>query len=54
MPQYVFHCEDCRKDFEQHLHMADMEKPEVACPWCGSKRVVHQVEAFYAVTGKKT
>lgn len=54
MPQYVFVCQDCKKEFEEHLHMTDVDKAEVTCPSCGSKRVTHQVEAFYAVTGRKS
>jgi hypothetical protein len=26
MPQYVFFCQDCNKEFTQILHIADLEK----------------------------
>jgi len=54
MSQYVFHCEDCNKEFTQHLHMSEMEKVELTCPHCGSKRVGQLVSAFSAVTSKKS
>ena len=54
MSQYVFFCEDCKKEFTQHLHIADRDKSDVACPNCGSKHVNQLVSAFSAVTSKKT
>jgi putative FmdB family regulatory protein len=54
MSQYLFHCQDCNKEFTQHLHMADVEKSEVACPHCGSKQVHQLVAAFTAVTSRKS
>jgi putative FmdB family regulatory protein len=54
MSQYVFHCQDCNKEFTQSLHMADVEKSGVACPHCGSTRVHQLVAAFTAVTSKKS
>jgi putative FmdB family regulatory protein len=54
MPQYVFLCEDCHKEFTESLHIADMEKGEVSCPHCGSKRVTQEVVTFSAVTSKKS
>jgi putative FmdB family regulatory protein len=54
MSQYVFLCHDCNKEFTQTSHIADIEKIEVACPHCGSKRVTQAVAAFSAVTSKKS
>jgi putative FmdB family regulatory protein len=54
MPQYVFLCQDCNKQFTQFLHIADLGKAEVACPNCGGKRVTQQVAAFSAMTAKKS
>jgi len=54
MPQYVFLCQDCDKEFIRFLHIADLEKGDVACPHCGGKRVSQQVAAFSAVTSKKS
>lgn len=54
MSEYMFICDDCKKEFTQHLHIADMEKAEVACPGCGSKRVHQLVASFSAVTSKKS
>lgn len=54
MSTYVFLCQDCNKEFTKSLHMADVEKVEVACPDCGSKRVLHAVASFSAVTTRKS
>ncbi|MGB9456916.1 MAG: zinc ribbon domain-containing protein [Bryobacteraceae bacterium] len=54
MPQYVFLCQDCNKEFTRILHIADLEKGGVVCPHCGGKRVTQQVAAFSAVTSKKS
>jgi putative FmdB family regulatory protein len=54
MSQYVFHCEDCNKEFTLHHHIADIERAEVECPHCASKRVHQLVAAFSAVTSKKS
>ena len=54
MSQYVYHCQDCNKEFTQHLHISDLEKAEVKCPHCGSKRVGQLVSSFSAVTSKKS
>jgi len=54
MPYYVFLCQDCRKEFTQALHIADLDKGLAVCPHCGSKRVSQQAAAFSAVTSKKS
>ena len=54
MPQYVFLCQDCNKEFTEFLHIADLEKGGIACPNCGSQRVCQQVASFSAVTWKKS
>lgn len=54
MSQYVFHCQDCNKEFTQTLHMAEVEKVHLTCPHCGSKKVHQLVSAFSAVTSKKS
>ena len=54
MSQYVFHCQDCNKEFTQTLHIAELEKGGVACPLCGGKRVTQVVTAFSAVTSRKS
>jgi len=54
MSQYLFHCQDCNKEFTQMLHMADVDRANVTCPHCGSKRVHQLVTAFSAVTTKKS
>jgi len=54
MSNYVFLCQDCKKEFTQTLHIAELEKGGVTCPHCGSKRVTQEVAAFSAVTSKKS
>jgi len=54
MSQYVFHCEDCDKEFTQQHHITDIDKTEVKCPHCGGTRVHQLVSAFSAVTSKKS
>ena len=54
MPHYVFRCEDCKKEFETILHIDDLDKGNVQCPHCGSKKVQQQLAAFAAVTSKKS
>jgi putative FmdB family regulatory protein len=54
MPKYVFLCQDCNKEFNQTLHIAELEKGDVVCPHCGGKRVIQALTAFSAVTSKKS
>ncbi len=54
MPQYEFHCQDCKKRFSVILSLREHEKGGFKCPHCGSKKLQQQWAAFYAVTGKKS
>lgn len=54
MPQYVFLCQDCDKDFTQFLHVADLEKGGIVCPLCGGRHVNQHLVAFAAVTSRKS
>lgn len=54
MPQYVFLCLDCNKEFTKTLHMADLDKGGIECPHCGSSKVTQEVATFSAVTAKKS
>jgi putative FmdB family regulatory protein len=54
MSQYVFHCQDCDKEFTQSLHISEVDSVTVKCPHCGSKKVNQLVSAFSAVTAKKS
>ena len=54
MSNYVFHCQDCDKEFTQNLHISDVDKAAVTCPHCGSKKVNQLVSSFSAVTSKKS
>jgi putative FmdB family regulatory protein len=54
MSEYVFFCEECRKEFTQRLHMSDREHETLTCPYCKSTKVQQLVTAFSAVTSKKS
>ena len=54
MPYYVFICLECRKEFTEILHMADLSAHQAKCPFCGSTHVDQQAAAFTAVTSKKS
>ena len=54
MSNYVLFCLDCSREFTLHMNMSEYEKGGLVCPTCGSKRVTQHVEAFSAVTSKKS
>ncbi len=54
MSEYVFFCEDCKKEFTRSLHMTDWEKGPEACPYCKGEHVHQVVTAFSAVTSRKS
>jgi len=54
MPQYVFFCESCQKEFTISLHISELEKVAVKCPQCGTEKVHQALAAFAAVTSKKS
>ncbi len=54
MSQCVFLCQDCKKEFTQTLHIAEIEKGNVVCPHCGGNRVTQMIAAFSAVTSRKS
>ncbi|MGE5206773.1 MAG: FmdB family zinc ribbon protein [Chlamydiota bacterium] len=54
MPLYEFLCLDCDKTFTQVLTLAEYDKGGITCPKCGSKKVVQEASAFFAVTSKKS
>jgi putative FmdB family regulatory protein len=54
MSHYVFFCLDCNQEFTQHMLISEFEKGEAVCPKCGSRNVTQHVEAFAAVTSKKS
>ena len=54
MSEYVFICEECKKEFTRTLHISEREKGGVTCPHCGGRQVTQLVTAFSAVTSKKS
>ena len=54
MPQYDYHCEDCKKNFSLYLTLVRKEKAKNACPKCGSRKVRQKFSAFFAKTSRKS
>lgn len=54
MPLYEYLCEACHKTFTKVLTLKEHEEQKLTCPKCGSKKVVQEASAFFAVTGKKS
>lgn len=54
MSHYAFFCLDCNREFTTTMHISDFQKSGVTCPQCGGARVTQKVEAFSAVTSKKS
>ena len=54
MSNYVFLCQDCKKEFTKTLHISEFEKGGVTCPHCGGNHVTQVVLEFSAVTSKKS
>jgi putative FmdB family regulatory protein len=54
MPHYVFRCTVCGHEFEQTLHISDLDTATVRCPQCGSEQTEREVVNFSAVTSKKS
>jgi putative FmdB family regulatory protein len=54
MPRYSFVCAECRKQFEQTLHMDEVASAKLKCPDCGSEKIEQEFSAFSAVTGNKS
>jgi len=54
MSHYAFFCLDCQKEFTRDMHMSEFDQQQTVCPHCGGKRVTQMVEAFSAVTSKKS
>ena len=54
MPTYDYICLGCRKKFSVYLTIADHDKRKAKCPKCGSKKLQQRVEAFFAMTSKKS
>ena len=54
MPPYEFFCAGCDHMFTKVLTLAEYDKGEVACPKCGSKKVIQEPSTFFVVTSKKS
>lgn len=54
MMTYDYHCERCGKNFSVKQTLEEHEKKKVKCPDCGSIRVKHKPEPFFAKTSKKS
>jgi len=54
MPLYEYLCEACHHVFSKVLTLNEHEHQKITCPKCGSKKVVQEASAFFAVTGRKS
>jgi putative FmdB family regulatory protein len=54
MPNYEFVCKACKKNFSKVLHLAEHDRKETPCPYCGSHEVEQSWSLFSAVTSKKS
>ena len=54
MPIYEYVCQDCHKEFEEVLTLAEHDAEKIVCPKCGSKKVEQEAAGFFAVTSKKS
>jgi len=55
MPSYDYLCQQCKKEFEVRMTIAELEqKKQVACPACNSSDVVRQITGFQVQTSKKS
>jgi putative FmdB family regulatory protein len=54
MPTYDYVCLACNKKFSERMTIADHGKRKAKCPKCGGKKLRQRVEAFFAITAKKS
>ena len=58
MPEYLYKCGSCGKEFTVVLSWKEREqkerRKEIRCPECESKEVRHLVEPFFAKTSRKS
>ena len=54
MPLYEFECQKCKNIFTVVLSLREHEMEGVACPGCGSKKVMQLMSTFIAKTESKT
>ena len=55
MPDYEYHCRDCKEVFTTHQTIADHDKAaQPACPKCGSRNVEQLLSSATIITSKKS
>ena len=54
MPEYLYKCEACNKEFTKTMGILEHETAKIACPKCSSKKIRRQVTTFSAITKKKS
>jgi len=52
MPNYDFKCEDCHQSFELRMTIEEMEKGDISCIYCKSKKVKRLYNGFGFSSGK--
>jgi putative FmdB family regulatory protein len=54
MPTYDYVCLGCGKKFAVQMTIGDHDKRKVKCPKCSGKKTQQRIEAFIAITAKKS
>ncbi len=55
MPEYEYHCRNCKKLFTLHLTMSEYAKAaQVKCPSCGSTDIEQMLPDVMVITSKKS
>ncbi|MGA8043491.1 MAG: zinc ribbon domain-containing protein [Terracidiphilus sp.] len=53
MNQYLYHCQDCDKEFTEQRPIAEIDPAHLTCPHCGSARVKELVTSLAPRTDEK-
>ena len=55
MPEYVYTCNKCKKDFSVFLSLKEFEKKqEIKCSHCGNDNIQRKYTSFFAKTNSKS
>ena len=54
MPTYDYTCGKCGRKFAARLTIAEHVGRKAKCPKCGSRKLQHRIESFFAITSKKS
>jgi putative FmdB family regulatory protein len=54
MPEYMYKCLQCGKEFPLFLTLKEHENGAAVCPSCGSKKLEQEITSFIAKTASKS